>query len=383
MLLLFCILSVSGLTTWSGIYVSGFRIGGWMWLVAAVLAAAFVCAAPARIPAIFLGYVPFMCFMLLGIASAGFPFKAFQNAAQLAAPVVAGILAYNAVSSSEGLKQVLKAACVALLLVAIAFLVLPMGPKEGLSFSRRPSATVATWCMALFMFYYLKNRAIALLVPAAILLAFLPGSRTGTFLMIGMLSLWPARRFKIMVRVAFLAGVAIVALLAFYSETMQERFFRYHGGKGGVEELKKFEFSTMGRERLWPIVWEASLDAPLVGHGAGSVHKICRENTGGVMEHPHNDYLKIFYEYGILGSCLFWGFFIIVFLSCWSTFRRDPTIESKIAAGSAAVIILGFFAFSVTDNPVLYTVHWMVPMFVMVSVSEKLREISQSTGISQ
>jgi len=88
------------------------------------------------------------------------------------------------------------------------------------------------------------------------------------------------------------------------------------------------------------------------------------------MPHPHNDYLKIFYEYGLVGLSLSLPFYIT---RGWRYTKHllmeaDPILKSCLAQASFS--LAAFSALAFTDNPLLYTSHFMIPLFYLLGVAD-------------
>ena len=65
-----------------------------------------------------------------------------------------------------------------------------------------------------------------------------------------------------------------------------------------------------GRGEVWPIFLEASKDRLWFGHGTGSTTMFAKRNVISAFSQPHNDYLKILYNNGILGLLFFTGLIV-------------------------------------------------------------------------
>jgi O-antigen ligase len=98
------------------------------------------------------------------------------------------------------------------------------------------------------------------------------------------------------------------------------------------------------------------------GQGAGQSSYLADEILG--IDHPHNEYLRIFYDFGWAGLGLFLVGTLVLFLSVFSRWRRD---KSDIAL-AASLSIVAVALLSVTDNPVIY-IFVMFPLAVVISAA--------------
>jgi O-antigen ligase len=122
-------------------------------------------------------------------------------------------------------------------------------------------------------------------------------------------------------RIALAASVplAFLLLLAF-SPVARERIDM---GIGEVQNYKQAEeYSSMGiRMVMWKNTLQIIKERPLFGYGLGGLKEAYREQVAGVegwqgivVDDPHNQYLKIATEHGIVGLLVFLG--LIGSLSC-------------------------------------------------------------------
>jgi O-antigen ligase len=90
----------------------------------------------------------------------------------------------------------------------------------------------------------------------------------------------------------------------------------------------------------------------LIGYGPGSANALATLVSDGTLSEPHNDWLKILYDYGILGSAIITIFIALVFSS-------SPT---------GAVIALANAIMMTTDNVIIY-LYYQFPIVLMVAYS--------------
>jgi len=174
------------------------------------------------------------------------------------------------------------------------------------------------------------------------------------------LTLAPLSVKKRLIVVAVLMGVG---LLVFQSERIQSKmFFSGHGTVSdaviGVVDLFSGEkaalgdFVTSGRKAMYDALIAGLDQAYWFGHGANTTEAISLAITG--VTHPHNDWLRVRYEYGILGLLIF---ALTLLAQMRHALRRARRLGSSSAAiflyvGAGAFVPMAIFMSS--DNVMLY-----------------------------
>lgn len=125
---------------------------------------------------------------------------------------------------------------------------------------------------------------------------------------------------------------------------------------GDVQRIGAVEIAVEGRWFFWTTVLGATGEAPLLGKGPGSAAELMLKATRGRIEQPHNEYLRLLYEFGAVGLML-----AIVGLSGlarhlfkeWQELRRleMPAAQKACAAFLATIAIAVSMA---TDNTLTY-----------------------------
>jgi O-antigen ligase len=219
-----------------------------------------------------------------------------------------------------------------------------------------------------------KSRRFTLLLWAALfLVAVASGGRMGTAVLGLMLVLTPAIRVKAKTRLAMIAAGLVVLSLVIQVDAIQDRLFvgRESGELADIVSLEG-NFNTAGRAENWPRIAEACSGGAMFGNGAGSSALLTSQATAGNTEHPHNDYLRIYCEFGFVGSALFWSFFLLVGLRGLHLFRdrRATPTESEVGA-VGALAVLALLIFATTDNVVTYTATFMAAAGVLWGMSDR------------
>jgi O-antigen ligase len=167
----------------------------------------------------------------------------------------------------------------------------------------------------------------------------------------------------------------------FYTPMFQARFF--YRGSGTLADVLRGDFDTSGRFEAWPVLWEEAFKRPLLGSGVGSSMVFLESGQSGLtMTHPHNDYLRIAFEVGFIGLACF------VVVLVWQVFELSRRIRnsSGLVRNTFAMALMGWFVFAImalTDNIIIYTVHYMVPLFALMGAAYGVAQNSSEPTASQ
>ncbi len=149
-----------------------------------------------------------------------------------------------------------------------------------------------------------------------------------------------------------LGAVTIAAILSVPS--LQKRFTEE--GDQGVT-VSGTAISTQGRAQIWVAVFKDAMLSPIMGHGAGSATDLVTKQFGASIAQPHNDYLRIFHDYGLVGITLWVVFVIYLFSSMRRQYRVAKSSgninrqRNVVAAVSGMVMVLLSMT---TDNIIIY-----------------------------
>lgn len=121
--------------------------------------------------------------------------------------------------------------------------------------------------------------------------------------------------------------------------------------------------NTSGRTEIWSAVFESAKASIWLGHGPGSAAALVNSlwvNIG----HPHNDYLRILHDFGLIGLSLFlFGFLPITVFALLQAHRTDEPIH-----WSAAMILFAVGTTALTDNVIVYP-FVMLPAAILIGLS--------------
>jgi hypothetical protein len=127
-----------------------------------------------------------------------------------------------------------------------------------------------------------------------------------------------------------------------------------------IEEIMLGRYA-IGSEMTRVIDSRSSVES-LIGFGPGAGDALATRVSAGTLKEPHNDWLKILYDYGILGSIAITAFIAVVF--------STSAVGAVIAIASAILMT--------TDNVVMY-LYYQFPIVLMVGYSALRESRAQGT----
>lgn len=154
-------------------------------------------------------------------------------------------------------------------------------------------------------------------------------------------------------RILFILIIIIAGTVMFFDERVQQKMF--HSGSGSFTDLAfdNPDFKTHGRAYMWEVMTEATKARPWFGYGANASQDLLERLTGGTILHPHNDYLRLRYDYGYIGLLIF------LFCNIMQMFHalkiaRISEGNTKLLFYTGASAFVPFALLMVTDNIILY-----------------------------
>lgn len=119
---------------------------------------------------------------------------------------------------------------------------------------------------------------------------------------------------------------------------------------------------TTNRGSAWAFILEnLPAETNWFGQGAGESSFLADELLG--IHHPHNEYLRIFYDFGWVGFGLFLAGSVALFLAAlnnWKTSRSDLAMSSSLLIPAVELM-------AITDNPLVF-VYVMVPAAAIIAL---------------
>jgi O-antigen ligase len=219
-----------------------------------------------------------------------------------------------------------------------------------------------------------RPRAAACVWLISLCITVVTGSRMAMVALLALPILYPLHR-RAWHRWGIVALLLLMAAGLFFTPTIQSRFFGED--QASAEGLMDPEAIGTGRFEAWPLILEEAWRRPWLGSGVGA-SAIFVPTVWPRMAHPHNDYLRVFLELGVVGLAIF------LLTLAWQLFDirrrivripRDPQTRRYVydPAQSAWVAAwLGLCAFlltACTDNPLIYNIWFMNPLFAVIGAA--------------
>jgi O-antigen ligase len=130
---------------------------------------------------------------------------------------------------------------------------------------------------------------------------------------------------------------------------------------------------SSGRAVAWGVLTDKIPDEWVWGHGSNASEPVLVPISEH-FSHPHNDWLRILFEYGAVGMACFMFGVIHSSGSLWRSLMRSGATEEGDAGVVAwtAALVLSLFgatcALMVTDNVILYAAFFGVPHFMLAGL---------------
>jgi O-antigen ligase len=172
-------------------------------------------------------------------------------------------------------------------------------------------------------------------------------------------------------------GATIFAAVLFSYKPLYDRFFKEDAVKvGGVS------INATGRTKIWNVLFTTIGDDWMFGKGISSSEDIINQMIPNIGQ-PHNDYLRFWYDQGVLGLGL-WFTFLAGFVNrTISNLRRSIRNRSPdYPQHLAALLALTAVAFSMlTDNSYCYA-FVMFPLAIVMGCSLGLGTVYQEAELA-
>jgi hypothetical protein len=190
----------------------------------------------------------------------------------------------------------------------------------------------------------------------ALIMSLLGGKRIGMMaILVGVVAIFllrriAARKTKISRFAVLLAGLSVINIVGANLIPISDFVYRSLNINVNIEAVMLGRYK-IGSELTHDIDGRPLVES-LIGYGPGSANELATDITKGGLALPHNDWLKILYDYGILGSILITLFIALVFSS--------STTAAAVALTNAIIMT--------TDNVTIY-LYYQFPIALMVAYS--------------
>jgi O-antigen ligase len=198
---------------------------------------------------------------------------------------------------------------------------------------------------------------------------------TGLSLPATLAPLKPARR------VVVILLVAGFAFLVFQTERFQKKMF--YSGKGQIQDLAldNKDLRTTGRLWMWQLLDAEIQRKPWFGHGANAQEDFILKVIA-VRGQPHNDWKRLFFDYGYFGAGIFGMTVLTQTLHAWRRGARgtDLPLVTRVLFFAGASSFLVFAIIMLTDNIILYSSFFGNLHFTLLGLAYASEEGERSAG---
>jgi O-antigen ligase len=138
-----------------------------------------------------------------------------------------------------------------------------------------------------------------------------------------------------------LSGIALFSYLTLLFSPIAKRFYSVGDGAS----LFGINVNTNGRSKVWEYLISGIEQKPLLGHGIGQAQIAVTEYFVTIAQ-PHNDYLRITFDLGLLGLTL-WVF-------AFTRLAYNLQHQNYLARSEMLMCFLVLLCFAFSDNPIVY-----------------------------
>jgi hypothetical protein len=309
-----------------------------------------------------------------------------QNAAQILCPPFVGYAASTMRPPADlfAFVQLLRKGAMAFLAILVflrvPILLVGVLPKYS---SLAPEAIASVLFQAFFLCSFIlwrqrKDLILYFACAAVPVIALTRGPIIATFLLAG-LCLVPLPKQR---RLLIIAFAVPLGLTVFYSERFQVTMFR--SSQGTIADIfqnpKNIRWS--GRDVFRDRMMEEIPQFLWTGHGGNATSEMMKKLRTQVTQ-PHNDWLRIIYNYGLVGLSLYVGAVLLQVWHLWRTARYAPGhIRLLFYCSASAFIPYAFIMY--TDNILIYAQYFGNLHFLMIGLAYgSLREFWESGASSR
>lgn len=346
----------------------GYQVSGWGWFVVLVGSLLRLSANLRRIAFPVLIWLPW-CVMVGLYGFSGYEF-AWQSTSQIICPVIAGMAfsTYRVTARLTGLlDSIIRLAYIVFVIGYLIFILPDVLANLGSPFAAGAISALFFQSYFLARFLIAGKRTVDLLLylsAVAIPAVAVHRGPLAASVALAVLALMPiglSRRVGIAV-----LGLSI-GLAVFYSPRFQRKMFL--SGKGTLRDLRydNPDLYMTGRKAMWESLLEGCEEKPWFGHG-GNADRTWLLSRGFGNYLPHNDWLRIRFNYGWVGVALY----VATMIAQVAHGRRkllvgDPKARAIAAAGLSCFVPYAVVMF--TDNVLIYCQFFTVPMMMLIGLS--------------
>ncbi len=148
-------------------------------------------------------------------------------------------------------------------------------------------------------------------------------------------------------------SISVVSLGAWFLfnsvEVVQSRFIG-----GDNYEFAGVQINTSGRGTIWTLIYSGIQNHFWLGAGPGASQELVTGIFAGKVEHPHNEYLRIWFDLGFFGLFMFVLGWLILLLLLGIASVRAKQLQVRAANAGGILLSVGFLMGCFTDNLTVY-----------------------------
>ena len=192
-------------------------------------------------------------------------------------------------------------------------------------------------------------------------------SRAAIFisLLIGMIVILFFSKRPFIVKLIFVFFILIILSSAFF--VFPPLYNRTFGGDFAVFG-GHLSVNTAGRLSIWSTVWQSAQQNLLFGQGIGT-SEVLVESVFHSIRQPHNDYLRIIHDLGVVG-CTIWVLQLIYWAKILFRHVRFKASASsyQVLSLSSFLALFGFVCIMFTDNPITFP-FFLLPLGLLLGTA--------------
>lgn len=257
-------------------------------------------------------------------------------------------------------------------IAAALFLMAPLLGQidERLSISSRSYALFALFGVSWFIAgarYGDSKGLLQALGIALVIAASLSRTATAVALLLLVISRFNPRSIRGWLGSVLAGAIGLTAAYVAFTrvDAIRERFT-----EGDVSlQIAGVSINATGRTEIWERTMESYRESPWVGQGLGSASRVVEAQFPG-LGHPHNDYLRILHDVGLVGLVIWFACqFVLVGLVARAWWKADKVrdVEARIHL-TALLSLIAVSITMLTDNIVVYA-FYMLPLGVIIGTS--------------
>jgi O-antigen ligase len=152
-------------------------------------------------------------------------------------------------------------------------------------------------------------------------------------------------------------GLAAILAAVLLVGPYRDRVFKTRPGSASVlPNLSKATFQETDRGAFWAEMIASGRESPLIGKGIGSSQIVMSQKWAWVA-HPHNDYLRVWHDLGLIGIVLFLAALVIwvwTLVKEWALPVESAEQHSGMLRLAGLLALVALIIPMITDNAVIY-----------------------------